>query len=102
MGYLTEHECNTVLTNEQQDKLESIAQYPIDMLIDGSKHESIKWYSFEKDVKEFSRSYPDQLFQWEGEGEESGDIWRAYVKGGKYLYQKAKMTYDDFNEDLLK
>lgn len=102
MGYRTEHECQTTLTNEQQKKLESIAQYPVYMLIDGSYHEAIKWYDFEKNVKEFSKHYPYQLFEWHGEGEESGDMWRAYVKDGKYLYQKAKMVYDEFDENLLK
>ena len=102
MGYLTQHECQTVLTKEQMDSLESIAKYPSDMLTDGSQCESIKWYDFEKDVKEFSENYPDQLFEWWGEGEEQGDLWRAYVKNGKYKLIKAKIIYDDFTEDMLK
>jgi hypothetical protein len=102
VGYLTEYECQTALTEEQEVLLGSIVQYPVDMLTDGSQYDSIKWYGFEKDVKEFSKHYPDQLFEWHGKGEEQGDVWRAYVKNGKYFYQKAKLLFVNFHENLLK
>jgi len=61
-----------------------------------------KWYNHEKDMREFSRMYPDILFILSGEGEESGDLWRAYFKNGKMQMTMAKIVYDKFDAGQLK
>jgi hypothetical protein len=38
----------------------------------------------------------------EGEGEESGDIWKAYYKNGKSFRANAQVTFEEFNESKLK
>jgi hypothetical protein len=60
-----------------------------------------KWYDHQKDMRSFSRKYPEVLFILSGEGEESGDMWRAYFKNGKMQFVKAKIVFDDFNAALL-
>ena len=61
-----------------------------------------EWYDHEKDMRSFSRSYPDVLFILSGEGEDSGDLWRAYFKNGKMQRVAAKIVYDKFNAGQLK
>ena len=62
--------------------------------------EDCKWYEHDKDMIKMSLVFPDVIFLLEGEGEESGDIWKKYYKNGKIQICKAKMTFDDF--DVLK
>jgi len=62
----------------------------------------VKWYSWINDMTELSKKYPDHLFQLDGQGEESGDIWRAFFKGGKSQVSKARIVFDEFNEAALK
>jgi hypothetical protein len=69
---------------------------------DGSTSESCKWYEHEADLKRFSKRYPDTLFTLLGSGEEPGDIWRLYVKNGKKQKIKAKLVFDEYNEDKLR
>lgn len=66
--------------------------------------ESYKWYECTDDMKALSSraEYKDMLFIVEGEGEESGDIWKAYYKNGKYAHYGAIMTFPEFNEKDLK
>lgn len=75
------------------------AEYALDE--DGETADSCKWYSSEKDMIEFSKSYPNWLFQLDGAGEESGDIWRKYFVNGKMQDANARTVYDDFDADKL-
>lgn len=61
-----------------------------------------KWYEHEEHMKAISKQYPDVIFQLNGEGEESGDIWVKYFVNGKMQVAEAKITFDDFNEKKLK
>lgn len=61
-----------------------------------------KWYDAEKEVRTFSKIYPTVLFTLSGEGEESGDIWKRYIKNGKCQYAEAKMVFDVFDESKLR
>jgi hypothetical protein len=63
--------------------------------------ESCKWYDYEKDMKAVSKKYPTTIFILEGEGEESGDIWKAYFLDGKMQKCKAKIIFDEFDESKL-
>lgn len=60
-----------------------------------------KWYEHEQDLKKFSKEHPDTLFELSGQGEDSGDIWKKYFKGGKMQVCKAQLTIDPFDENKL-
>lgn len=61
-----------------------------------------KWSGWKKDMKELSSKYPNVLFKLYGTGEENSDMWKAYFKNGKMQICKAKITFDEYNENLLK
>lgn len=67
----------------------------------GDNAEPCKWYEHEKDVAEFSKLYPDVLFELDGAGEDKGDIWRKYFLNGKVQVCEAKITYPKFNKSKL-
>lgn len=62
--------------------------------------DSAKWYSWRKDLEDFSKEFPKLLFEVEGEGEESGDIWKARIKNGKVEIVKAEIVFPEFKEIL--
>lgn len=69
---------------------------------DGSSCEGVKWYQHEIDMKELSEKYPEIVFKLEGEGEEGGDIWIKYFKGGKMQECYARIEFDEYNENELR
>lgn len=86
------------------DKLNEITDYTFDNISDNeiiSNNGSIKWYDSIEDLTEVSKAFPDVLLQVDGEGEESGDIWRTYYKGGKSQCANAKIVYEDYDESKL-
>ena len=64
--------------------------------------EECKWYEYEGDMKWLSKEFPTVLFTLKGTGEESGDLWVRYFKGGKVQTCQAKITFDEFDEKKLK
>jgi beta-glucanase (GH16 family) len=60
-----------------------------------------KWYDHERHVAMISKKYPNVVFKLIGEGEESGDMWAKYFKNGMIQVCKAKITYDEFDENKL-
>jgi hypothetical protein len=68
---------------------------------DGYPIEPCKWYECESELKAFSKSYPEHLFLLVGEGEESGDLWKLYVKNGKCQRASARVIYDEYDESKL-
>ncbi len=67
----------------------------------GNNERKWMWATHKEDVLEFSRKHPDILFLLEGEGEESGDVWKFYARNGRSYYQKAKIIFDEFDESML-
>lgn len=63
--------------------------------------ESVKWYDYDKDMAKLSRLFPDYLFMLEGDGEESGDVWKAYFLNGKMQHVKAQLLFADFDPEKL-
>lgn len=64
--------------------------------------EETKWYEHEEHMRAISKEYPDVIFQLNGEGEESGDVWIKYFVNGKMQKAAAKITFDEFDEKKLK
>ena len=62
--------------------------------IDIALQEEMKWYESDADMRQLSNEFPEVEFTLDGEGEESGDIWRAYYKGGKSQYTDAHVSFD--------
>ena len=86
------------------DALNEITDYEFGLTSETSiKNEEgeIKWYSSLEDLKKVSSLVPEALIQVDGEGEESGDIWRSYYKGGKCQMVEVKIVYEDFDESKL-
>lgn len=103
MGYITSYKLktkgNTDLISQFVEENE-YAAYALES--NGSTNESCKWYEHEEDCKAFSLKYPETLFELTGEGEESGDIWVKYFKGGKMQVCKAQIVFPLFDHKLLK
>jgi hypothetical protein len=62
-----------------------------------------KWYDHEPDMRALSRLNPDHLFILDGEGEEQGDVWRKYFKGGKCQeWRPSEQIPEPFDASKLK
>lgn len=62
---------------------------------------SSKWYSCMEDMRLLSKSFPDTVFKLHGEGEENGDLWDAYFKGGMSQECYAELVYPIYDESKL-
>lgn len=98
MGYYTDYD----FSNNSQEVIEAIhalADYPI--YGNGGNIQYAKWYEWKEHLKEVSERFPDEVISIEGEGEESGDIWKAYFKNGKSFKAQAVLTFEEFDESKL-
>ncbi|TXK69930.1 hypothetical protein [Bacillus amyloliquefaciens] len=104
MGYITQYEV------EMDKDAELVREYVnenhdengcLTAVFNGWAYE-MKWYGHEEDVREVSRQFPDVLITLTGEGEDNGDMWRKYFKGGKMQACHAKITFDDYDEKELR
>lgn len=68
----------------------------------GISKEPIGWVEHEKDLKKFSKKFPDSVIELSGEGEEAEDIWKKYFCNGKMQVCKAEITYPLFDPKKLK
>jgi len=112
MGYYTCH--NLTIENNKSDKsIEEIKKLTVEILRelnlidyvleeDLSCSDSAKWYEHEEDMRKISEQIKDVLFLLEGEGEESGDVWKEYYLNGKMQRCQAELVFPEFNEDKLK
>lgn len=108
MGYNTNF---TIITPKEAKITEEILQeacsdYYFEEVLEGVRfvsEDSFKWYDYNDDMKKLSKKkkYKDMLFSVEGEGEDSGDIWKAYYKNGKSCHTHARIVFDDFKEEDL-
>jgi hypothetical protein len=79
MGYYTRY----TLTVTPEDRTEQIrAAFCV---VSGYSHpfdNECKWYDFDEHLVAVSCANPDVLITVDGEGEEQGDVWRAYARKG--------------------
>lgn len=68
---------------------------------DGGAAQEMKWYDYKTDIAEFTKKYPDWLFTLQGEGEESGDLWKCYFVNGKVQVSVPRIVYDEFDPTQL-
>lgn len=104
MGYYTDYSLNIELHGENADDvskaldeldvLEGIDEYGGGML---SAYANAKWYDWEADLCNLSIRFPKVFIEVEGSGEESGDLWKAYIQNGAIQNCLAQIVYDDYN-----
>jgi len=100
MGYYTDFEVSVddyAIGNDLDKTLKEVTKYSFR---NGYLQEA-KWYDWKRDMLTISNAYPEAIFTVEGNGEEAGDMWRAYFKNGKVQVAKAVITYAPFNPELL-
>lgn len=70
--------------------------------LNGGDHINAKWYQCEREMIELSKMFPELLFSIEAAGEESGDLWRAWARNGKYKRIEPTMVWPevDFDKEL--
>ena len=91
MGYYTYH----TLTIQPSvpvgfsDRFEQVTDYEFEAL----SNDSIKWYDSDSNMKQLSAEFPDCLFILGGDGEESGDKWKAYYYRGNACMCRAVLTF---------
>lgn len=106
MGYCTTFTLTTEPeTNFLEEELEEMSggYYWEDEMSSYRLYDS-KWYDHDKHMIAFSKNekYKNVLFTIEGEGEEAGDLWKAYYKNGKTVHHQAILTFPEFKEEDLK
>lgn len=101
MGYTTEYslQCKPEILKDFRLSC-PMAEYSINE--NGDPIDAVKWYTAQKDLINFSRKYPTELFTLIGRGEDRQDIWKLYVINGKSQLTKAKISFEKFDERKLK
>lgn len=111
MGYYTYFEITIPAKFDELDvieKLEKISEYKFESSRSNEKTktfataESYKWYDHESNMFELSEMFPKILFQVDGDGEESDDLWRTYYLNGKSQDVEVKTVYGKLNMKKLK
>lgn len=72
--------------------------YENDHSIELEPYDEAKWYDYDKEMKELSNAFPKVVFELHGDGEESGDSWIAWYKGGKSVRHEAEIPPLDDDE----
>jgi hypothetical protein len=99
MGYYTSHKLEIIEGNDNvtdyKAEIAEISGYsdPFD--------DNIKWYSHQKDMREYSKRHPKTVFELTGTGEEPDDMWIEYYLNGKMQRTVAKIIFDDYDQNKL-
>lgn len=105
MGYYTRFAL-TLMPEHDEDIVAELRSFSEDALygLTGAKGvfgSACKGYDLEKDLREFSKRYPDIVFKLSGEGAENDDIWDKYFKNGKMQECRAKVIMPQYDESKL-
>lgn len=60
-----------------------------------------KWYDHEEDLQRISKKYPKMLIIVYGEGEESEDFWKLFIRNGKSHRVRGEVVYPEFDTSTL-
>lgn len=112
MGYYTRYEVEIISGELPKFEQEMIArgfttlEKLISFEVTGDQKSQLfggenKWYDHERDMEKVSRRFPDAIFRIEGNGEEQGDVWKAYFKNGKSVKIHPETTWPAFKESML-
>jgi hypothetical protein len=93
MGYYTAYELTVDKRGDEineytiDEPVDAFTNYALDYAGDNRWYPSdrVKWYDHDADMITLSAHFPDVLFTLDGEGEETGDIWRKWYKNGILL-----------------
>lgn len=101
MGYYTNFEIEAIDDPKSQimSLLQSLAGISGYRELESGYASSIKWYDCVENCKKASLYYPELLFRVTGDGENSDDIWRLYVRNGKT--KLLTMIWPEFNIEEL-
>ena len=85
------------------DETFTVYDLPLSDWLDGEFRSGaeMKWYSWEDDCTALSEQYPGLLFVVEGEGEESGDLWKAWIRNGKAVIVRGRVVFDEPDLDQV-
>ena len=64
--------------------------------------DTMKWYDWKDDIKSVSKLHPATVWTVQRNGEETGDMERAYFKDGKFYSEKLEYVPPTFDESKLK
>lgn len=67
----------------------------------GGGESDSQWRDHEDDMRKLSAAAPDHLFTLNGSGEDDGDRWRKYFKGGRMQEARARIEFEEFDESKL-
>lgn len=109
MGYYTDFklsvEGNGPVYDKFMQEIEGIrvarGNYDLEMpkLLNGY-YQEMKWYEHEEDMKTLSLEWPNLLFILEGDGENRGDVWKAWFRNGLMHKMEAKIVFETLQPDL--
>ena len=97
MGYLTRYD----ISNNPETVQQAIEEKSPYSFYSGQT-DTVKWYDWQKDCLAVSKDFPNLVINIEGDGEEQGDQWKAYIKNGKIQIAKAVISFAEFDESKLK
>lgn len=63
---------------------------------------TIMWYDHDEDMAELSRIFHGVVFCLDGEGEDTGDIWKCYYKNGLCQICRSTMMFPPYDDTKLK
>lgn len=100
MGYYTHHTLTILEGDTETDHATNIGE--LSEYGDSLWEEPQKWYDMDDNMIEYSKRYPDTVFELFLEGEESGDIGYTYYQNGKSQECPGIITYAPFDKSKLK
>jgi hypothetical protein len=63
--------------------------------------DGVKWYDHHEELIDVSKHYNDIIFILDGEGEETGDIWRKFYLNGRHHIWTVDIKRPEVNDEIL-
>lgn len=89
-----------IFDSDIDNEIEDIESEQIEDSFSLDSSDEFKWYDANDDLKEFSKKFPETVFQLDAVGED-GERWRVYFKNGKCQEAPAIITFDEYDENKL-